>query len=452
MRNISSFILLIVLTSALQSCTGLLTSEKTPEYVTVKGTQFQLEGKPYYFVGTNFWYGCYLGSPGVTGNRERLIKELEFLKSIGVDNLRILGASEETVLKNSLSPAIQKEAGVYDEHLLEGLDFLLAEMAKRDMKAVIFLNNYWEWSGGMAQYNQWFGGREIPDPANSNHTWADFMNFSASFYINEKANSAYKNYIKDLVNRKNKFTGNYYFEDSAIMAWQLANEPRPGQLNEDPKDIDYFYRWVDSTAKFIHSIDPNHLVTTGNEGTMGSMGSEEFYLTAHASKYIDYVTFHLWAKNWGWFDAKKIDETYEISEKNALEYIKKHIDLARLLGKPTNMEEFGLARDFELFTEGTPTTARDKYYSKIFDLVYDSAAAGAPIAGTNFWAWGGEGRPQREDAIWKDGDPLTGDPGQEPQGLNSVFDTDTSTISIIHKHADQMKGLRKEIIEVADNK
>ena len=51
--------------------------------------QFIRNGKPYYFVGTNFWYGAILGSEGQGGNRERLHQELDFLKSIGIDNLRV---------------------------------------------------------------------------------------------------------------------------------------------------------------------------------------------------------------------------------------------------------------------------------------------------------------------------------------------------------------------------
>src|ERR1044072_3059109 len=46
-------------------------------FVTVKGKHFLLDGKPYYYAGANLWYGMYLGSPGRTGNRARLIKELD---------------------------------------------------------------------------------------------------------------------------------------------------------------------------------------------------------------------------------------------------------------------------------------------------------------------------------------------------------------------------------------
>ena len=74
-------------------------------------------------------------------------------------------------------------------------------------------------------------------------------------------------------------------------------------------------------------------------------------------------------------------------------------------------------------------------------MLYDSARAGTPVAGSNFWGWGGEGKSQNADFMWKKGDPFTGDPPQEPQGRNSIFISDVSTIGIIRDHAAKMKRL-----------
>ncbi|MGE5430787.1 MAG: hypothetical protein ACM3QX_06920, partial [Syntrophomonadaceae bacterium] len=52
-----------------------------PQYVQVKDNHFILNEKPYYFVGTNFWYGYYLGVPEPKENRERLLRELDRLKA-----------------------------------------------------------------------------------------------------------------------------------------------------------------------------------------------------------------------------------------------------------------------------------------------------------------------------------------------------------------------------------
>ncbi len=60
-------------------------------FVTVVGTQFQIDGQPYRFVGTNFWYGMHLGVPQ---HRDRLIQELDQLKTLGCNNLRIVVGAE----------------------------------------------------------------------------------------------------------------------------------------------------------------------------------------------------------------------------------------------------------------------------------------------------------------------------------------------------------------------
>jgi mannan endo-1,4-beta-mannosidase len=428
----------IILAFLITSCSSLFL-QSNREFVKVNGTHFEIGGVPYYFTGTNLWYGCYLGSPDKTGDRERLKRELDKLKSLGITNMRILGASEESYITNSLRPAMQIKPGVYNENLLKGLDFLLVEMNKRNMHAVIFLNNYWEWTGGMSQYNDWANGGGGVDPANNN--FSNFMDYSATFYGNQKAQNQYLDHVKKIVTRKNSISGILYSDDPTIMAWQLANEPRPGR---NRLWLEKYYIWIASAAYYIHSIDKRHLVSTGNEGLAGSLEDSLIYLTAHRSKEIDYLTFHLWPKNWGWFDAKNISNTYQKTENNAIEYINKHIAFADSLNKPIVLEEFGLPRDSEFCKPTSLTSARDRYYKKILTLIYDSSAAGAPIAGTNVWAWGGEGRGQHPDDKWLPGDQFVGDPPQEPQGFNSIYDSDSTTISILRDNAGKMESLNEK--------
>ena len=430
----------LLLSLFLSSCSSFLFRSGNADFVKVSGTHFELGGKPYYFAGTNLWYGCYIGAPGTLGDRPRLIRELDSLHAIGLDNLRILAGSEESKKTMVVKPGIVIAPGVVNDSLLMGLDFLLDEMSKRNMKAVLYLTNYWEWSGGMSEYLGWADTVRALDPEVDG--WGKFMNFSAKFYQNERANGYFRIYVAMIVHRKNRVNGKGYSDDPTIMAWQLANEPRPGTGGADaPNVLLYYYRWIDETAGFIKSLDPNHLVCSGNEGLAGSIGSDECVLTAHRSKNIDYLTIHLWPLNWGWYNPQKMEETLPSSIEKATAYIAKHIEFARELNKPMVMEEFGLGRDSGAYALGTPTTARDRYYTKIFGILYDSARAGTPVAGSNFWGWGGEVKTQNADFIWKKGDPFTGDPPQEPQGRNSVFIGDRSTIAIIRNHAEKMKRL-----------
>ena len=72
------------------ACTGSSSSADESFVKVNPDGQFIRNGKPYYFVGANFWYGPILGSKGQGGDRKRLHKELDYLKSIGVTNLRVL--------------------------------------------------------------------------------------------------------------------------------------------------------------------------------------------------------------------------------------------------------------------------------------------------------------------------------------------------------------------------
>lgn len=121
---------------ALVACTS--NSQIENKFITVRDGQFYRDGKPYYYIGTNYWYGAILGSKGKYGDRKRLIEELDFMKSKGIDNLRILaGAEGPDGEPRRVTPALQIAPGKYNEDLLDGLDFLLSEMEKRNMVAIL---------------------------------------------------------------------------------------------------------------------------------------------------------------------------------------------------------------------------------------------------------------------------------------------------------------------------
>jgi mannan endo-1,4-beta-mannosidase len=327
-----------------------------------------------------------------------------------------------------------------DETLWQGLDYLLDQMAKRDMKAVLYVNNFWQWSGGMAQYMAWFNGKPVLDP-DVTGDWNGFMDNSAAFYREPRAQQVFRQVVQQLVTRRNSVNGRSYDADPTIMSWQLANEPRPGSDANARPHFDVFVKWVDETAGFIKKLAPRQLVSTGNEGWMGTAGSKELFEKTHASKNVDYLTFHMWAPNWSWYDPKKPAETYDGAWQKMQDYLNWHIDTANKMGKPVVLEEFGINRDGGVYSPAATTIYRDRFYTAVYGLLSRRAAAGDAIAGSNFWAWGGAGRTHNADFMWKPGDSFVGDPPQEAQGLYCVFDSDASTIAIISAHARQMSGL-----------
>ena len=155
-------------------------------------------------IGTNFWYGAILGSEGEGGDRERLHKELDFLKSIGINNLRVLvGADGENGVKTRVQPSLQVAPGVYNDTILAGLDYFMNELRKRDMTAVLYLNNSWEWSGGYSVYLQWSGHGKAVVPAIDG--WLAYMEYVKQFQQSDSAKVLFANYVKDIVTRTNRY-------------------------------------------------------------------------------------------------------------------------------------------------------------------------------------------------------------------------------------------------------
>jgi mannan endo-1,4-beta-mannosidase len=414
------------------------------QFVTVDGMGFRRGGEPYRYVGANIWYGAWLGADTAYGNRARLARELDRLQALGVRNLRILGSAELSPLKNSITPGFRDATATYNHDLLKGLDWTLAEMAKRDMTAVIYLTNFWEWSGGMMTYLSWVnGGRYINmnDPA---HPWPQFADWNADFYTSGKAQAMYRDYIRAVVSRTNSVTGIAYAADPTIMAWQLANEPRPGGSDAVAvPNLPNFYRWVDETARYIKTLDPNHLVTTGSEGLKGSIEREEVVLATHRAPSIDYLTTHIWPNNWEWMDAGNLAGTYDAGAAKVAAYIATHIRLARQLGKPLVIEEFGYPRDGQhAYDPSIGTVFKDRFYRQIYAAIEADMKAGGPIAGSNFWAWNGEARTPHADHRFQRGDlGYMGDPPHEPQGWYGVFDSDAATQAVIRAHAAALAAL-----------
>lgn len=191
-----------------------------------------------------------------------------------------------------------------------------------------------------------------------------------------------------------------------------------------------FETWIDHVAAFVKAIDRNHLLTTGSEGDIASDYDMSVYKKIHANKNIDYLTIHIWPKNWSWFKDTAINASYKIILDSAGKDIKKHLAIAQQLNKPMVIEEFGLPRDLHVYSPEATTHNRDRFYSFIFKQVLDNPG----ITGANFWAFAGIARPIPGQTFWKDGDEFMGDPGGEEQGLNSVFDSDSSTWQVIHKY------------------
>lgn len=411
-------------------CLILLSCAKQKaSFVESRDGQLWLDGKPYKFVGANLWYGSMLASGGTNGNREALVQELDRLHGLGINNLRLMAGADG--LGNEpwrVTPCLQTAPGVYNDTLLDGLDFLLSEMGKREMKAVVFLNNAWDWSGGYVFYLQ--HSEKVGRTPNLNDDgYPAYIEYASKFSTDTVAQNLFFDHIRFMLTRTNRYTGKRYTDDPAIMTWQIGNEPRAFADAVKPQ----FASWLKKASSLIRSLDRNHLISIGSEGIWGCDGDEQLHRQICSNPNISYITAHIWPMNWSWVRKDSLFQDLPLALENTGEYLNKHINLARELHKPLIIEEFGFPRDEFSFSPQATTKARDVFYSYIAIATLKTPE----ISGFNFWTWSGSLIPK--DEIWHPGDPLTGDPPQEQQGLNSVFITDTTTINILRQAVQRLQ-------------
>ncbi|WP_029033817.1 glycoside hydrolase 5 family protein [Salinimicrobium terrae] len=421
----------IILTSAffLSSCGSMKTVDERPELITVKDGVFYKGNEPYYFVGANYWYGPLIGAQNI-GDRERLIKELDLMKSKGIDNLRILVGAEGGTQDFQVKPALQPQQGEYNEDLLAGLDFLLAEMAKRDMYAVLYLNNNWIWSGGMSAYLEWNGYGEVANPFLEKYSWDDYFQYTQQFHTCTPCREAFMDHVKFIIGRTNQYTGLKYTDDTTIMSWQVANEPRI--FTEE--DREPFRDWLAEVVDLLDALDPNTLVSTGAEGKASYLQDLNEFESLHSNPKIDYLTAHMWPKNWGWYDIENEKESLQVSIENAYAYITEHVEVAQKLNKPIVLSEFGFPRKKESLSLSASVENRNEFYEALFIKLKESYERRGVLAGANFWGFGGFAETDQKRGKWEVGDDFSGDPPQEPQGLNTVFAQDESTLQLIKQY------------------
>ena len=174
-------------------------------------------------------------------------------------------------------------------------------------------------------------------------------------------------------------------------------------------------------------------VSTGSEGKWGCEGDIDLWARIHNSDAIDYANIHIWPYNWSWVKPESMTEDLPDAIANTKEYIESHRALTK---KPIVLEEFGFPRDNMDIAIGSPTTNRDAYYKYVLDTLTE----GDLLNGINFWGWGGNAHPVHKS--WQPGDPYTGDPAQEDQGLNSVFTSDRSTLNLIRNANKKLKVIK----------
>jgi mannan endo-1,4-beta-mannosidase len=235
----------------------------------------------------------------------------------------------------------------YHEPTFKQLDYAIAKAGQSGIKLILTLANNWSDFGGIPQYLNWYG-----------------LNNHDDFYRDQRVKDTYKAYIKQVINRVNTITGVPYKDDPTILAWELMNEPRS-------YDLPVFYAWVDEMSNYIKELDPNHLRSTGSEGAISS----DVYQT-HKSDAVDFISFHLYPNWWG-FDRER-----------SKQYIREHVKIAREMGKPIFLGEFGIDKQ-----------QRRSVYQEWYQILKEEK-----VEGVAFWLLSSE---QDDGSLYPDYDGFT---------------------------------------------
>jgi mannan endo-1,4-beta-mannosidase len=324
-----------------------------PGFIRASGSQFTRNGQRFRVAGANNYY---LGFES-----DVMVQSVfELAAGMGLNTLRTWAFLECGVAAPGTVPADAKEGVCFQWQNattgkpevndgatgLERLDRTIFLAEQHGIHLILPLVNYWDDFGGVDQYLQWFGltGRD-------------------QFYLHPEVKNAYRNYIEHLLLRVNTRTGRQYRDEPAILAWELANEPRCG-------NPDTLLEWADEISSFIRGLDANHLIGPGDEGFFkrrfafgrrlynGSFGVDCERLLEIPS--IDFGTCHLYP------DYSSGEAPAEFGTR----WIREHIESGQRANKPMLIEEFG-------YRQEAGSVARDAVFRTWLRQISDSQGAGA---------------------------------------------------------------------------
>jgi mannan endo-1,4-beta-mannosidase len=183
------------------------------------------------------------------------------------------------------------------------------------MRLILTLVNYWDDILGM---RAWSGSDQ------------------KAFYTQPTVRDAFQAHVTDLLSRVNTVSGRQYRDEPAVLAWELANEPRCE--NCDP---DIVFDWASGLSAAIKSAWARQLVSLGDEGFFRrwGAGSHALYNGSHGMDHerllgipnIDFGTCHLYPE----FEPSTDEVAFGVR------WIREHIEAARRASKPAIIEEYG---------------------------------------------------------------------------------------------------------------
>jgi hypothetical protein len=220
-------------------------------YVTRSGDKLMLNGKVFRFSGANIYWGGLndengLGYPSQSG----VNAALQTVADMGGTVVRCQTCGISTGNPQSVEPSL----GQFNTTALDHIDYFVAEAAKYGIRLDIpLVDAYNYYIGGYRNFTDWLGlysPSDCPSAA-----------CASQFYTNPKAIAAFEQYISELLNHVNIYTGVANKNNPTIMSWETGNE-MPYGLGGAAE----YTKWTGTISAYIKSIAPHQLVMDGSLG------------------------------------------------------------------------------------------------------------------------------------------------------------------------------------------
>ncbi|KAG6911903.1 hypothetical protein DXG01_000150 [Tephrocybe rancida] len=365
-------------------------SSKVPKgFVTTKGSQFELDGKPFYFVGANsYWLPLLTTQADV----ESTFKQMQ---AAGVKVLRTWG--HNAITSDELPGALESGLTYYQVWNSNSTDWALNDgpQGLQRLDKVIETAGKYGIKGLELYISYIIGTGQTHD----------------IFYTNPKTIASYQRYMKTIINR--------YKNSPNIFAWELVNEARClGDLPAGPGCVpgsNTLLTWYKQQSDFARKLDPHHLITTGGEGHFywkTEEAASDYNYNGQAGEDFD-ADLQLDNIDFGTYDHPGTGFSIEAWGK---QWIEQHVAAAEKAKKPVILEEFGV----------TGLTNKTDIYPTWLDAALSTDQAIMP------WQFGALGLTEG-DKIIKYADALID--GASPNDGYAIYKNQTTLYGLFTKAA-----------------
>lgn len=347
------------------------------EFVEVSGTDFVIDGAPVYYSGGHS--GGNLHSR--TASDDEGGWEYEYDDTFDGDHyvadfMQYAAANDMSVIRATASGVpwaedslVHEAPGEFNDDWFNLFDTIIAEAKRNNIRLVIStMAHDMDLAPAPGAYAKW------SDTVDDN---LDGDALYDAFFDDEQAKQYHKNFIEKLLTRENHITGIEYRNDPTVMMWECGNEinyRHPDRIGES------LAHWYDETARYIKSLDENHLVGSGMYG----VDARDEFITDHQVEAIDVCSIHLYPKYPNRSDiAEKPyeeDPAHDMSIDDTVDYIEGKVETAHNeIGKPIMLGEFNVPQFPDIY--GWDLELRREFFEAMYNV-----AARTDLNGVNAFA------------------------------------------------------------------